>query len=131
MPVMIQSATQNVRKRSNTLMAGLRADPWPAAATDSLIKAVLYNLRCKRAKSGAMSIAPVALRNQRLARLNSRRRDALLDPPPRRPRGDGLAAFRLHRNRHLNEARFPQQRFGALGGNCPSDAAAQQCRIGT
>src|SRR5689334_19016680 len=99
---MIQSATQKVRKRSNTLMAGLRADTWPDAAIDSLIKAVLYDLGWQAGQIGAMSIAPVALRPQRFACLDSARCDALLDPAPRCPGGDRLAAFRLHCNRHVN-----------------------------
>jgi len=38
---MMQGATQKVRKRSNTLIAGLPADAWPAVALDSLMTAIL------------------------------------------------------------------------------------------
>jgi len=38
---MMQSATQKVRNRSNTLITGLRADAGPAVAADSLMSAIL------------------------------------------------------------------------------------------
>ena len=41
MPTMMQSATQKVRKRSNTLIAGLGGAARSAVATDSLMTAIL------------------------------------------------------------------------------------------
>jgi hypothetical protein len=51
MPTMMQSATQKVRKRSNTPIAGLRADAWPDVATDSLMTAILCGIGGRRSEA--------------------------------------------------------------------------------
>src|SRR5215510_7350783 len=102
MPTMMQSATQKVRKRSNTLMAGLRADAWPAMAADSLIRRSLTY----RKASERGPVPSLAHASQRLAGLDHGGGDALLDAAAGRPGCDGLAALGLHCDFHISETGF-------------------------
>src|SRR6516165_12027399 len=59
------------------------------------------------------------------------RGDIIFDPAARRPALDHLAAFEVGRDADLDKTGFAQPSFNSLGRSRTSDAAAEECRIGS